>query len=60
MVIDVVYVLIVLIILFIDEVYILIGVGGVVGIGDVVNLLKFVLVCGILWIVVVIIWLEYW
>lgn len=48
-----------LVILFVDEVYILVGVGGVFGMGDVVNLLKLVLVCGILWIIGVIIWSEY-
>lgn len=34
------------VILVIDEVYILIGVGVVEGVIDVVNILKFVLVCG--------------
>lgn len=48
-----------LIILFIDEVYIMIGVGGIVGQNDVVNLFKLVLVCGELCIIVVIIWSEY-
>lgn len=34
------------IILFIDEFYILIGVGGVEGVIDVFNILKFLFVCG--------------
>lgn len=34
------------IILFIDEIYILVGVGKGEGVMDVVNILKFVLVCG--------------
>lgn len=45
-VLDEVMVLLMFVILFIDEVYILVGVGGNVGIGDVVNLFKLVLVCG--------------
>lgn len=45
--------------MFIDEVYMMIGVGGSEGQGDVVNLFKLVLVCGELCIIVVIIWVEY-
>lgn len=48
-----------LIILFIDEVYMIIGVGGQVGQNDVVNLLKLVFVCGELCMIVVMMWSEY-
>lgn len=58
-IIDEVKLLVKLIILFIDEVYMLIGVGGLVGGVDVVNFFKFVFVCGELCIVVVMIWSEY-
>lgn len=47
------------IILFIDEIYILVGVGKGEGVMDVVNILKFVFVCGELCFIGVIIFDEY-
>lgn len=47
------------VILFVDEIYMFIGVGGGNGVMDVANILKFVLVWGELWIIGVIILDEY-